>query len=262
MKLFPYFAEREQQEHAFQQLEQIAVEREDDADHGKKNEKAAEEWKETSGTEMDPLEESRLRYQALHEKNPDYWGWIRIEGTRLNYPIMHTPEDSEYYIHRDFEGNSSSRGVPFLDGSCVDDCGNYIIYGHHMKDGTMFTTLMSYADQGFYREHKDIQVETEHGQSIYLVIAAFYSRAYAQDETGVFRYYQYLSLKDQNTFEEYVEQVKRAAIYDTGVAVTYGDQLLTLSTCDYSTENGRFVVVAKKIADRAYEMPLSEESSP
>lgn len=252
MKLFPYFAEREQQERSFRQLEQITVEHAGDDGYGKKNKKAGKEQEETSGSEIDPLEESRLRYQALHEKNPDYWGWIRIAGTKLNYPVMHTPDDPEYYIHRDFEGNSSSRGVPFLDGRCEDDCGNYIIYGHHMKDGTMFTTLMSYTDQDFYREHKDIQLETEQGRSTYLIIAAFYSRAYAQNETGVFRYYQYLSLKNQNTFEEYAEQVKKAAIYDTGVTAVYGDQLMTLSTCDYSTENGRFVVVAKKLADRSY----------
>ncbi len=89
-------------------------------------------------------------YAALKEQNPDFFGWISIEGTELNYPVMHTPEDEEYYLRRDFNGEDSQSGVPFLSASCYEGCGNYLIYGHNMKSGSMFATLLAYADRDFW----------------------------------------------------------------------------------------------------------------
>lgn len=85
----------------------------------------------------------------MKEQNPDFFGWISIEGTELNYPVMHTPKDEEYYLRRDFNGEDSQSGVPFLSASCYEGCGNYLIYGHNMKNGSMFATLLAYADRDF-----------------------------------------------------------------------------------------------------------------
>ena len=191
-------------------------------------------------------EPAENKIAALQEKNADTWGWLTIADTRLDYPVMHTPEDGEYYLHRDFNKEESAAGVPFLDGNCYDGCGNYIIYGHHMNDGTMFAELLSYKSEEFFAAHPTIQLETLAGKSEYTILAAFYAKAYSEEDTDVFRYYQYTDLTDPDTFAEYVAQAKAAALYDTGVSAEYGEELLTLSTCSSHTKEGRFVLVAKK----------------
>ena len=231
--LMAYYGEGVRQQQAFRALERIT---EQANDHGA----------EKSETEQYAEEKAAQKYNALKEKNPDFWGWIKIDDTALSYPVMHTPEEPEYYLRRDFEGDYSLRGVPFLDGRCYDGCGNYIIYDHYMKDGTMFDSLQAYAKPAYCEEHPTITLNTADGCEVYTVMAAFYSQVYKQEDTGVFRYYQYADLSNEADFAAYVEQVKKAALYDTEVNAQYGEQLLTLSTCSYHTDDGRFVVVAKK----------------
>ena len=184
-------------------------------------------------------------YEALYEQNHDLFGWLRIDDTPINYPVMHTPDEPQYYLRRAFDKSDSQSGTPFLDGACFEGCGNYIIYGHHMKNETMLGTLPKYADKEYWEQHRTICFDTlyEHGE--YEVIAAFYGKAIAKGDPG-FRYYQYTDLTDPAVFEEYMEQVNAAAIYDTEITAEYGDELITLSTCSYHTTDGRFVVVAKK----------------
>ena len=186
------------------------------------------------------------QYASLYEQNPDFFGWIEIEGTAVNYPVMHTPEDPEFYLHRAFDGTSAYSGVPFLGATCFMDCGNYIVYGHNMKNGTMFATVPRYKDEEFWKEHPSIRFDTLYDSGTYDILAAFYSQAYSVNAQGVFRYYQYTDLQNEETFNEYLEQVKTAALYDTGIDAAFGDQLLTLSTCEYHATDGRFVIVARK----------------
>lgn len=96
---------------------------------------------------------------------------------------MYTPDDPEHYLRRDFDGNDSICGVPFLDGACSVDCGNYIIYGNHMKDGTMFGSLLSYAKKDYWESHPTIQLSTSQGQSTYTILAAFYAKGYNQEDS-------------------------------------------------------------------------------
>lgn len=194
------------------------------------------------------VEESHVlpEYAALCEENPDLWGWIKIDGTAIDYPVMFTPNDAEYYLRRNFQREYSLSGTPFLDGDRSDDGGNDILYGHNMKNGTMFADLLSYADEDFYQKHPTIQLDTLYERGSYSVVAAFYSKVYSKDDTDVFRYYQYTDLSDAERFAEFMDGVNAAALYDTNVSAEADDQLLTLSTCSYHTENGRFVVVAKK----------------
>lgn len=200
------------------------------------------------GNETEPAEDPGpfIRYDVLHEQNPDMIGWVCIEGTEINYPVMYTPDDPEHYLHRGFDGSYAASGVPFLDAKCFDGCGNALIYGHHMKNGSMFASLTKYAKEDFYRQHPVIRFDTLTEPAEYDILAAFYSKVYTVEDTGVFRYYYYTDLSEQETFEEYLRQVYAASLYDTGVTAEYGDQLLTLTTCSYNTKNGRFVVVAKK----------------
>lgn len=108
---------------------------------------------------------------------------------------------------------------------------------------------MKYAKEDFYKEHSKIRFTTPTEDSIYEIMAAFYSRVYYQNEQNVFRYYYFVNAKNEQEYNNYVNNAKKASIYDTGITATYGEQLLTLSTCEYSQENGRFVVVAKKISN-------------
>ena len=195
-----------------------------------------------------PVVEEFHKYDVLYEQNPDLFGWIAISGTKINYPVMHTPDDPEHYLHRAFDGTYSSSGVPFLDGDCDVGCGNYIVYGHHMKNGSMFAALSDYKNEDFWKEHPVIQFDTLDKAGEYEVLAAFYAKVYRVDDENAFRFYSYTDLTDEDTFNEFVSQVKKASLYDTGVTAGYGDTLLTLTTCSYHTSNGRFVVVAREKA--------------
>ena len=186
-----------------------------------------------------------IQYDALWKQNNDLAGWLYIEGTKLDYPVMYTPEDPEYYIHRGFYKKYASSGCLFIGPGSAPEMSHVIVYGHHMKNGTMFGSLDRYQKASYFREHPVIHFDTLTEEGDYEVLGAFYSRVYTDADEGVFRYYQYTDLSAQEDFDAYVRQVKAASLYDTGVEAVYGDKLLTLSTCSYHTENGRFVVVAR-----------------
>lgn len=186
------------------------------------------------------------QYAKLAKYNPDLAGWIVIPGTSINYPVMSTPSAPEFYLRRNFNKEYSFSGTPFLDGTCTTDSNSIILYGHNMKNGTMFSELMLYQDEAYCAKHPIIYFDSLWWEGAYEVIGAFAARVYRQDERGVFRYYQYGGELEEDRFNEYLQQVRHAALYDTGVGAVFGDQLLTLITCSYHTENGRFVVVAKR----------------
>ena len=180
-------------------------------------------------------------YAVLKEQNEDFYGWLSIEGTEINYPVMYTPEEPEYYLRRGFDGSYAHGGVPFLDGGCFPGCGNLLIYGHNINIGTMFAPLLSYAEPDFWEAHPTIQFETLEARKTYTIFAAFYYEDVAGHD---FSPYHYQDLRTEAAFDAYVSGVQAAALYDTGVTPAYGDELLTLSTCSYHAEEGRFLVVA------------------
>lgn len=200
---------------------------------------------------MEPEEEKELpvlaEYEALWEQNQDLAGWLVIEDLGIDYAVMFTPEEPEYYLHRGFDRQEAKSGSLFIGEGWMEDAGNTIIYGHHMKDGTMFGNLGRYSSESYAKEHPYIQFDTLREKGEYQVIAAFYSKIYSLKERDVFRYYWYADLSRKDRFEDYVSEVKKASLYDTGVEAVYGDRLLTLSTCSYHEDEGRFVIVAKKI---------------
>ena len=187
------------------------------------------------------------QYQALHNQNADMAGWIKIDGTAIDYPVMYTPDDGEFYLSHGFDKKEAKSGVPFIDKRCsVEPFGtNTIIYGHHMKNGTMFASLERYKDEAFFREHPAIRFNTLYKEQKYAVIAVFESQIYRKDNM-VFKYYDFLDTASEAAFDDYITNIKTLALYDTGVTAKYGDELIILVTCGYQTENGQLVVVAKK----------------
>ena len=193
-------------------------------------------------------EQGRIKkYLPLYDLNQEFFGWIKIPGTKVNYPVMHSPEIPDKYLHGAFDGSYSFSGVPFLSDTCYTGCGNYIIYGHNMNNGSMFNNILMYEDEEFWKKHPTIQFDTLFETGEYEIYSAFYSRVFKVSDTGVFRFYDYTDLTDESVFEEFAWQAKEASIYDTGVEAEYGDELITLITCAYHVKDGRFVLVAKKV---------------
>lgn len=188
------------------------------------------------------------QYQALYQENNDLIGWLEIPDTMLNLPVMYTPENSEYYLRRLFDGTESLYGVPFLDGDCSVSprSDNLILHGHHMRDGTMFSTLADYQDEQFFREHPTIRFDTIYEEGQYEIISAFLS-VYDENDGSDDLYYNFIDARDPADFDRFVAQIKERSLYDTGKTAVYGDELITLITCMYHVENGRMNVVAKKV---------------
>lgn len=182
---------------------------------------------------------------ALHARNADCVAWITIEGTVVDYPVMYSPDKKDYYLKRDFNGNKSAAGTLYISEICNPDVSdNVIIYGHNMNSGKMFATLTKYKKRSFYEDHRYIRFETLEGVHTYEVIFALTTPVYTGND---FEYYSFATARSEAEFEAYIAQCARRALYDTGQSASYGDRLLTLSTCEYSQKNGRMLVVAKRI---------------
>ncbi|MDQ0061594.1 class B sortase [Paenibacillus harenae] len=185
-------------------------------------------------------------FRELYERNPDIVGWLKIDGTRIEYPIMLNLQDAEYYLNHDFDKKKSKSGLPFLDAhSRINGSDILLIHGHHMKSGTMFADLLEYKKESFYKEHATFRFSTLYEKEEYEIVAVILSKVYRKSD-DVFKYYQIEKASTPAEFDSYVQNIKKLALYDTGVTARYGDKLIVLSTCEYSTENGRLAVVARK----------------
>lgn len=185
--------------------------------------------------------------------------WLQIPGTVIDYPVMWTPRDEEYYLRRGFDGKSDSNGCLILDtDSCLDPLTtNLIIHGHNMNSGAMFGTLADYENEEFFKEHKSMLLYTETLQRNYEVIAVFRSQVYKKSDQ-VFKFYKFFQADTQEEFDDFYNNIKAMSLYDTGVTAEFGDHFLTLSTCSYHVSTGRFVVVAKEVESGDSYLPLSE----
>ena len=194
-------------------------------------------------------EQKIKKLKELHESYENVIAWLEIEGTDINYPIVQTT-DNDYYLNHNYKNEKSSAGAIYFDKDVkINESDNLQIYGHRNKYGLMFEPLIKYAKKDFYEEHKTINLTTLEEDATYEILAIFYSRVYYSNETNVFRYYYFVNADSEEAYNEFVNNAKKASKFDTGVDAKYGDKLITLSTCEYSRENGRFVVVAKKISD-------------
>lgn len=187
------------------------------------------------------------KYKKLFSQNKSLIGWIKIDDTNIDYPVMQTV-NNEYYLDHNYNQQYDKNGSIFLDKDCdiVNPGCNLIIYGHHMQSGKMFGTLQLFSNREYYEKHPYIQFDTIYEEGLYQIMYVFRSRIYNEDEI-VFKYYQFLDASTPEEFDSHMNEMAKLSLYDTGVRATYGDQLITLSTCDYTEQYGRFVVVAKKI---------------
>ncbi|MBE6887989.1 MAG: class B sortase [Ruminococcaceae bacterium] len=196
-------------------------------------------------SEQERNEIAFTQYAKLKEQNPHYVGWLEIEGTKLDYPVVHTPDNPEYYLRRAFDGSYAVSGTPFVGDGCNVDSRLLIVYGHHMNNGTMFATLHNYKDKEYWESHKELSFDTLDQLRTYEIVSAFYTEIDYTGELGTFDYYNYYGDVSDSDFETYVQNIKALSMYDMGVDVQAEDKLITLSTCSYHHENGRFVLVAK-----------------
>ena len=186
-------------------------------------------------------------YKTLYSKNKRLIGWLKIDDTNIDYPVMQT-ENNEYYLDHNFNQEYDKNGSLFLDCDCnvYPRSTNMIIYGHHMKSGSMVGNLQQYAKESYGKKHSVIEFDTIYEKATYQVMYVFRSQVYNEDDV-VFKYYQFIEANSEEEFNFYMKEMASMRLYDTGVTANFGDSLLTLSTCDSSQTDGRFVVVAKRI---------------
>ncbi|MBP3673558.1 MAG: class B sortase [Oscillospiraceae bacterium] len=185
-------------------------------------------------------------YQELYTINSDMVGWLKIEDTNINYPVMQTPESTDYYLHHNFFKQDNPGGCLYAREQCDINApsDNITIYGHHMKDGSMLANLDYYNDQEFYETHSEVTFDTLYEHHTYQIFAVFKTSASVNEG---FRYHHFVDADDQEDFDEFIATCKALSFYDTGITPEYGDKIICLSTCEYTQQNGRLVVAAVRI---------------
>lgn len=188
------------------------------------------------------------KYIDLYRQNEDFVGWLKIEGTNIDYPVMYTPKEPEYYLRKSFSKEYSYSGTPFVGKGCslYPRTKNVIIYGHNMLNKTMFTDLIKYKDEPFYNLHPVIQFDTLYQSDLYEIIAVF-TTSIELKEIGQFKFYEPIILNNSEEFEVWKNSILAASLYRIDKEFGFADEFITLSTCSYHTENGRFVVMARKV---------------
>ena len=187
-----------------------------------------------------------LEYAPLYEANDHMAGWLQIEGTRINYPVMQTPGQEDYYLQRNFSREWSSWGCLYAREECDLDTpsDNVTIYGHNMKDGSMFAGLNDYTKREFWEEHRYIRFDTLKEHHVYEIFAVFTTTA---TEGQGFAYHNFIHAGDEQEFDMFIAKCLSNSLYGTDLIPEYGDKILCLSTCEYTQENGRLVVAAVRI---------------
>lgn len=186
-------------------------------------------------------------YQDAYQQNDDLIGWIRIDGTVIDYPVMQHLEEKDYYLERNFDKEYSKHGCIYVREQCnpFKPSDNVVIYGHYKQDGSMFHDLHGYYRESFWKDHQFIEFDTIYDHHTYQILAVFKVNI---NDKNFFPYHRFNNAASAEEFDQFVSDVKNMSFYDTGVDAEYGDKLITLSTCEYTLSNGRLVVVAKQVS--------------
>lgn len=182
--------------------------------------------------------------------NSDIKGWIKLNDTPINYPVLQSADtDSTYYLYRNYKKNSSGFGSIFLDSLCdiSKPSKNLILYGHNMRDGSMFGHLLKYDNLDFYKERPVIFFDTLEEQGDWKIISVFKTNTLS--EQGKFFNYLKIDFAKEDDFLDFVYDVKIRSLIDTPVDIGKNDRLITLSTCSYELKDFRTVVVARKVRE-------------
>ena len=187
-----------------------------------------------------------FRYRSLYTINNDMVGFIEIPGTSIKYPVVQSPYSANYYLRRNFYKRSATCGTIYVREACDVNkpSDNITIYGHKMTNGTMFADLHKYKDKEFWQDHTSIYFDTLTEYHTYEIFAVFQTEA---NQGNSFNYHLFDDAKDEAEFNQFVKSCKALSYYETGITPTYGDKLITLSTCDKSMDDGRLVVVARRV---------------
>lgn len=185
-------------------------------------------------------------YAPIYELNNDLVGWLRIPGSDINYPVMQTPDNPDYYLHHDFNGEYSIGGCLYAEEAAdvFKPSDNITIYGHRMTDDSMFNQLLRYQEKEYYEQYPYIYFDTLTERHTYEIVFAFKTTA----NVGGIPYHEFVDAYNEYDFHDFVDTIRPVSIYNNGVKFTYGDKLLTLSTCEYTRDNGRFVIIARRIS--------------
>lgn len=203
---------------------------------------------ETKETDEDTGSAGRLEsYLRLEETNSDTIGWVRIEGTVIDYPVMHTPDNPDFYLNHGFDRQKSAYGMIYMDASCrlEETCHNYLLYGHHMKNGSMFASLEEYTSWEYFEEHPVVGFDTLDEICDYEIAAVFKLPASMLTEEFLYM----LAAGTEEDYEALIEYAKKHSFYDTGITPRWPEKLLTLTTCEYSQKDGRLLVIARRAAE-------------
>ncbi len=213
----------------------------------------SEDTSESGYNETKPAESNTAMLPELADlfaQNNDLVGWLSIGDTNINYPVVQSVNRKDFYLKHAFDGSYSDYGCPYVQEDCdIYYSDNLVIYGHHMKNGSMFADLEKFKSENFWQNHKTFTFNTLTDKAEYEIVAVFKTAVYT-DNANAFKYYHFVNAENAEAFTAFIDRCKELSLYDTGVDAEYGDKLITLSTCEYSQENGRLVVVAKRIEDR------------
>lgn len=247
--LYQTYADRQAQKKLQAQIEKAITEKTRKMPETEETDMAETDTDETDTAEEETESQPEMlpEYTALYEQNNDLAGWLSVEGTVINYPVM-KGNDDEYYLNHDFEGNESKYGCLFVKYwvDVNNPEANFVIYGHHMKDGSMFGQLKKYMAEDFFIEHPYIVFHSLYEKRTYEIMAVFLSQVYDEEE-DVFKYYEFYQADTEEEFNDFYNNIKELSLYDTGITAEYGDRFITLSTCAYHVKDGRLVVVGREI---------------
>ena len=241
-----YLVEGKQQEDRYNNLSDMVANAQATAGATTKETEAPEAT--TGATETTAATEPTMLagYKELYEMNPQTVGWLKMVGTKIDYPVLQTPDEPNYYLYRDFDGKDSKRGAIYAREECDINkpSDNITLYGHNMADGSMFASLNAYTSKKAWENNSLICFDTLYEYHTYKIFAVFKTSANLGEG---FSYHQFEDASNEEEFNEFVSTCKQLAFYDTGITPKYGDKLICLSTCEYTLDNGRLVVAAVRI---------------
>ncbi len=227
-------------------MEQLELDQMEESNTGSLEEKQEELLVMPKEERIHVQRQARVKaYDKIKEQNSDLVGWIKIEGTKIDYPVLQSIDSPNFYLNHDFDKKSSIYGAPYVAEECdlTDDCRNILIYGHHMKNGSMFAALDGYLEREFCEAHPIIQFDTLKEYGNYEVAAVFSMSAV--DPANPL--YDWITAGTEESFTNYVTYIKQHSVYDRGIDIQWGDHLISLITCEYTHQDGRLIVVAKKV---------------
>lgn len=186
------------------------------------------------------------QYLPIYQRNPDTVGWITIDGTNINYPVVQSPNRKDYYLNHNFDKKWSVWGAIYVREVCNVNTpsDNVTLYGHQMKDGSMFSRLHNYKYMENWQQYPYIYFDTLYEYHTYKIFAVFKTTVKA----GGFPYHLFVDAANEAEFNTFIQTAKNLSLYETGITPVYGDKIITLSTCDAPDDDARFVVMAVRIS--------------